>query len=236
VKAEVQRWVVVVLGERVEGLLGSGMEGGAVGGLRGVEPQGLKPCCSVLRNGTAGSRALPENAEGRGLRNIVDETDSIELCAAADPGGLKKKRPGWSKSRVKVTWKRLGEIAEAMFLAKAAELGFGVMKPWGDSEPYDFVLDGHRGRAGLWRVQVKSAHREGAERGYSFRAHGHTLEAYKARDVDALVAYVVPEDAWYVFPIRVFRNRRSVVLYPGSKRKRSKFEEYREGWWRLTEI
>jgi hypothetical protein len=35
-------------------------------------------------------------------------------------------------------------------LHKAAALGFGVAKPYGDSERYDFILDsGER----LWRVQ-----------------------------------------------------------------------------------
>jgi hypothetical protein len=48
--------------------------------------------------------------------------------------------------------KRLGEIAEASFLAKASSLGFGVSKPWVE-EHYDFVLDsGYR----FWRVPVKS--------------------------------------------------------------------------------
>ena len=42
------------------------------------------------------------------------------------------------------TRKRRGEAAEAAFLAKASGLGFGVAKPWGDSERYDFLLDsGH---------------------------------------------------------------------------------------------
>ena len=50
--------------------------------------------------------------------------------------------------------KRLGEMAEAEFLAKASGMGFGVAKPWGDSEPYDFIL-AVRGR--LWKVQVKAA-------------------------------------------------------------------------------
>src|SRR5437870_12822126 len=54
------------------------------------------------------------------------------------------------------TRKRHGEAAEAAFLAKASGLGFGVAKPWGDSERYDFILDcGH----GFWRVQVKSTER-----------------------------------------------------------------------------
>ena len=46
-----------------------------------------------------------------------------------------------------------GEIAELIFVRKAVSLGFGVAKPWGNSERYDFVLN-----AGelFWRVQVKS--------------------------------------------------------------------------------
>ena len=36
--------------------------------------------------------------------------------------------------------KRRGEVAEAAFLIKAATLGFSVAKPWGDSDPYDFIV------------------------------------------------------------------------------------------------
>jgi hypothetical protein len=39
--------------------------------------------------------------------------------------------------------KRKGELSEAAFLLKASSLGFGVAKPWGDSERYDFILDPH---------------------------------------------------------------------------------------------
>jgi hypothetical protein len=39
-----------------------------------------------------------------------------------------------------VTGKRRGGMAEAKFLAKASELGFGVAKPWGDSDAYDFIV------------------------------------------------------------------------------------------------
>ena len=55
------------------------------------------------------------------------------------------------KPRPKNT-KRTGELSEAAFLHKAVAEGFGVAKPWGDSERYDFILDnGDR----LLRVQVK---------------------------------------------------------------------------------
>lgn len=139
---------------------------------------------------------------------------------------------GGARATRALTGKRRGEIAEAAFVAKAAELGFGVAKPWGDSDPFDFIVyvEGK-----LWRVQVKSAHRAGEDGAYSFRAHGHALRAYGPKEIDALVAYVVPENAWYVFPVSVVRRLRSLKLFSGSRRKRSKFEKYREAWWVFRE-
>src|SRR5436309_15076072 len=46
-----------------------------------------------------------------------------------------------SRKIKRVNTKRKGELSEAAFLLKAAGLGFGVAKPWGDSERYDFILD-----------------------------------------------------------------------------------------------
>jgi hypothetical protein len=125
--------------------------------------------------------------------------------------------------------KRRGEIAEAMFLAKMAAIGFSVATPWGDSDRYDLIVDtGKR----LLRVQVKSAHRVSANAGggYHVRAHGHRRKSYRASEIDLLVAYVVPEDAWYVFPPGAFQKMKSMRLFPRRGRKKSKFEEYREGW------
>lgn len=137
-----------------------------------------------------------------------------------------------ASTRAKITCKRLGEMAEAAFLAKASGLGFGVAKPWGDSDRYDFIVDVN-GR--LWRVQVKSAHRAGQDGQYNFRMFGHSPRAYREDEIDVLVAYIVPEDAWYVFPVQVFQKRRSLKLFSGSRRKRSKYEKYREAWWILRE-
>ena len=50
--------------------------------------------------------------------------------------------------------KKQGELAEMMFMVKAARMGFAVAKPYGDSEAYDFIVDVRRG---LWRVQVRSS-------------------------------------------------------------------------------
>jgi hypothetical protein len=126
-----------------------------------------------------------------------------------------------------LTRKQRGEMAEAAFVAKAAGFGFAVSKPWGESSRYDLIVD-VEGR--LVRVQVKSAHRAGEYGGYTFHAHGNTYKPYRASEIDVLVAYVVPEDAWYVFPVAVFRKYRAMKLFPSSRRRRSKFEKFREAW------
>src|SRR5881397_1150643 len=89
---------------------------------------------------------------------------------SGDSTGPSREEP--SRKIKRVNTKRKGELSEAAFLLKAAGLGFGVAKPWGDSERYDFILDphcpdshnhdshnndshGHAVRRRLWRVQLK---------------------------------------------------------------------------------
>jgi hypothetical protein len=50
------------------------------------------------------------------------------------------------------------------------------------------------------------------------------------KDIDVLVAYIVPEDLWYVLPITAFRGIKGMKLFPSSRRRMSKYEVYREGW------
>ena len=75
--------------------------------------------------------------------------NSAEVPAGQRAGRDRKGKPQ------KGTDKQRGELAEMAFMFKAAGLGFGVAKPWGDSEHYDFALDtGKR----FVRVQVKSTY------------------------------------------------------------------------------
>jgi len=131
--------------------------------------------------------------------------------------------------------KRRGEIGEAAFLAKASAMGFGVAKPWGDSHRYDLIVD-VAGR--LLKVQVKSAHCVCAQPGggYHIRAHPHQRTPYRADEIDLLVAYIVPEDIWYIFPPRAFRTMKSMRLFPYRGRKMSKFEQYREAWHEFYQV
>ena len=71
-------------------------------------------------------------------------------------------------------------------------MGFLVAKPWGDSELYDFILDnGDR----MWRVQLKCTEVVRA-RGYDVQfihfVPGKGKVGYTAKDIDVLVAHIVP--------------------------------------------
>src|SRR5213076_3168477 len=121
--------------------------------------------------------------------------------------GLSRGEPSCKIKRVNT--KRKGELSEAAFLLKAAGLVFGVAKPWGDSERYDFILDSHgldshkndshnhdphdhaAGRR-LWRVQLKCTAVVRA-RGYDvqpiYSIYGQGKMVYTADDIDVLVAH-----------------------------------------------
>jgi PD-(D/E)XK nuclease superfamily protein len=125
------------------------------------------------------------------------------------------------------TSKALGEAAEAAFLAKVTSLGFGVAKTWGDSERYDFIVDSGQK---LWRVQVKSSRRSDGTR-YIVKLKG--AAAYTAKEVDFIVAYIVPENLWYVIPISVAAFRGQMYVSPHGTRH-FRHEKYREAWCQMA--
>ena len=109
---------------------------------------------------------------------------------------------------------------------KAAGLGFGVAKPYGDSERFDFILSFGKQ---LWRVQVKSTY--GACRaGYQVHASGTRLRSkYTPDEIDFLVAYIVSEDVWYVVPVAALLGE-NLRFYPSGCRLGGRYEKYREAW------
>jgi hypothetical protein len=127
--------------------------------------------------------------------------------------------------------KRKGELVELAFAYKATALGFGVAKPYGDSERFDFIVSsGPR----LWRVQIKSTYKAGI-RGYGIRAYGTTQRGaamYTPDQIDLIVVYLVPEGIWYIIPIEAIGARSSLYFYPqGSQKGLCRYEKYREAWW-----
>lgn len=126
-----------------------------------------------------------------------------------------------------LTRKQRGEMAEAEFLAKAVSLGFCVSKPFGESSRYDLIVDNGRR---LLRVQVKSAFQRTRGNSYKIQARGNNGLPYNATEIDFLVAWIVPVDAWYVFPVRQFEKYSQMELFPATRWGRSKFEKFREAW------
>ena len=127
--------------------------------------------------------------------------------------------------------KRKGEMAELIFVVKAISMGFAVCKPYGNSEPYDVVVEDGR----LLRIQVKSVFTT-SRWGYSVAvsrqgSHRHTVQ-YTAQEIDFIAAYVVPHDAWYIIPVEEIVSRAHIRFYPGGSKKRDggRYEKYREAW------
>jgi hypothetical protein len=164
----------------------------------------------------------------RGLIPGVSLVGAMENSAEV-PAGQRAGRDRKGKPQ-KGTLKQRGELAEMAFMFKAAGLGFGVAKPWGDSERYDFILDsGER----LWRVQVKSTYVARAHM-YSVNAGGNSRdnkrESYTAEEIDILVAYIVAEEIWYVVPVAAFAPRKHLIFYPSGCCSGGPYEKYREAW------
>src|SRR5438477_7427673 len=100
-----------------------------------------------------------------------------------------------------------------------------VSKPWGDSAPYDFMIE-HNGR--VLRVQVKSTMR--IVRG-CYRCHVpyNRGQGSPQRLMDFVAAYVIPEDLWYILPARVATCLQGhISLSP--HRPGHKYEPYLEAW------
>ncbi|HVP41849.1 MAG TPA: group I intron-associated PD-(D/E)XK endonuclease [Terriglobales bacterium] len=130
---------------------------------------------------------------------------------------------------------RKGEIAEALFVAKALSLGMNVSKPFGQNCRYDFMVE-VMGRVS--RVQVKSTWRIGnwtrrvdgtrrpCRNAYIVRCGGsgtHGQSRYRLSDLDYIAAYIGLEDEWFIIPLARVHTPFYIVL-PG------RYARYREAW------
>jgi hypothetical protein len=125
--------------------------------------------------------------------------------------------------------RRQGDFAELQFMTRATELGLTVSKPWGETSSYDFAVE-HGGR--FVRVQVKSTRRR---EGGSYACQIKPCEAgrrYSEREVDYIAAYVIPEDVWYILPVRVTQRLWGRIWLSPNK-PRHKYERYLEAWEQL---
>ena len=127
----------------------------------------------------------------------------------------------------KLAPKAKGELAEIHFLLAAASQGLIVAKPWGDNQPFDFLV-GRDGR--FLRVQVKSTTRRlGASR-YSVNCSRPARRGpYTAWEIDILAAYVFPEKAWFIIPVQALGDVRNISVSNRPKSK-GRFDRFLEAW------
>jgi hypothetical protein len=122
-----------------------------------------------------------------------------------------------------------GDLGEVAFVHKAMSLGFVVAKPYGQIHRYDFIVEGG---SRLWRVQVKTCSR--IRNGlYQVSVHCHknsVAVAYTESEVDFVVAYIIPEETWYVMPVCEVVRRTAFLFRPKGFPRRDLYSHYREAW------
>src|SRR6202522_3177207 len=108
--------------------------------------------------------------------------------------------------------KERGEGAEGRFVARATELRFRVAKLWGESAPYDLMVE-QEGRA--FRVQVKSTMRRPKSGAYPCHMPAGKRLTHVLEEIDFVAAYIIPLDLWYIIPAGVVAVRKgSIWLAP----------------------
>jgi hypothetical protein len=122
-----------------------------------------------------------------------------------------------------------GDLGEAAFAHKAISLGFVVSKPYGQNHPYDFIVEGG---GDLWRVQVKACKRmvHGLYPAGICHQKNSVKVAYAESDVDFVAIYIIPEEIWYVLPVREVVGRMALRFRPHGHSRRDRHAHYREAW------
>ena len=141
--------------------------------------------------------------------------------------------------------KRRGELAELAFMYRATSEGISVAKPYGDSHPYDFIVQ--HGRL-LLRVQVKSTFKKPNNRsdparkkrgrfGYQvivarIGSKEKGITYYSRDDIDFVACFIAPVDIWYIIPVETLGRRHAIRLFPQGKGQPfgGLYEEYLNTW------
>jgi len=126
---------------------------------------------------------------------------------------------------------------------RASSEGISVAKPYGDSHPYDFLVQ--HGRR-LLRVQVKSTFKDPnlkrCRNGFQVivariasKARGTSY--YSRDEIDFVVCFIAPVDAWYIIPVEKLGRRHAIRLFPKGKGQPfgGLYEGYLEAWNLLKE-
>jgi hypothetical protein len=126
-------------------------------------------------------------------------------------------------------YKQQGEWAELLFMARAAEQGLAMARPWGDSSPYDVAIVSQAkpgARPNFLRIQVKST-RCKHHNGYKCHVDSNGT-AYHPDQLDFIAAYIITVAVWFIIPIHATHGQLELLLTP--HRPTSKYSEYEEAW------
>lgn len=126
-------------------------------------------------------------------------------------------------------FKQQGEWAELLFMARAAEQGLAIARPWGDSASYDVAIVSANKpgqRPDLLRVQVKSTQ---CQRRDGYKCHVDSNGTpYRPDQLDFIAAYIITVAVWFIIPIHATHGQSEVFLTP--RHPNSKYAEYEEAW------
>ena len=159
-------------------------------------------------------------------------TETYPMPRLASPGRnpASRRSPAQKAARARgIAITRVGDLGEVAFVHKAMSLGYVVGKPYGQMHRYDFMVEGGNK---LWRVQVKTSTciRDGRYQLCVQRITHRRVVAYKKSELDFVVAYLMPEQSWYIQPISVVAGRRSFLLAPPGFRGKNPLAQYQEAW------
>lgn len=111
-------------------------------------------------------------------------------------------------------------------MARTKELGFRLVRPWGESSRYDVGLEW----GGVFkRVQVKSTIYKVGGSYIGNTRPDDDRRPYTVQQIDFLAAYVIPVDVWYILPARVATALKGNIWLSPQK-KGHKYERYAEAW------
>jgi hypothetical protein len=77
---------------------------------------------------------------------------------------------------------------------------------------------------------TSALHARGYEVQPAYNIYGKGKVAYTADDIDALAAYILPLELWYILPVEAFAPAKNLRSYPHIDCKVARWESYREAW------
>ena len=127
-----------------------------------------------------------------------------------------------------------GELGEVAFMHKAVSLGFALALPYGHIHRYDFIVESG---TKLWRVQVKTTtvKARGMYNVTICRHANRERRAYTESEIDFVAVYIVPEDTWYILPVREVVGHMCLRFRPKGYARGDPYAHYREAWHLLRE-